>query len=153
MRCVIQKVLNASVEAEIDGEFTEVGAIRRGLLILIGIEKGDTIEDAGWTARKIAELRIFHNPVTNETVSLSDMNLSVLIVSNFTLLADIRKGRRPDYASSESGTNAEPLFNLVVKHMREQGIHVETGSFGCTMHIHQVCEGPFTLLVDSRKKF
>lgn len=153
MRCVIQKVLQAQVEAENEDVFIEVGAISRGVLILIGVEKGDTAEDASWIARKIIDMRIFQNVETNDSVTLSDLKLSALIISNFTLLADVRKGRRPDYASSEHGALAEPLFNLVVQQVREQSIHVETGSFGCMMHIKQVSEGPFTLLLDSRKKF
>lgn len=149
MRCVIQKVTHAEVVVE--GE--TVGSIRDGFMVLLGAENGDTEADARYCAEKIAGLRVFEDENDKMNLSLADVGGSVLLVSQFTLLADARHGRRPDFIQAARPEVAEPLCETVRAIIEEKGIHVETGRFRTHMQVTLLNDGPVTILLDSRKKF
>ena len=141
MRAVLQRVTSARVE--VDGEV--VGAIDRpGLVALVGVTHEDGPEQVERMARKIAELRILR-----DEASLTDAEAPVLVVSQFTLHADTRKGRRPSWSAAASGTVAEPLVADLVAALRGRGLEVATGRFGAMMQVSLVNDGPFTLVVDA----
>ena len=149
MRCVIQKVTHAEVVVE--GE--TVGKIGDGFMVLLGAENGDTEADARYCAEKIAGLRVFEDENDKMNLSLADVGGSVLLVSQFTLLADARHGRRPDFIQAARPEVAEPLCDLVKAIIEEKGIHVETGRFRTHMQVTLLNDGPVTILLDSRKSF
>ena len=149
MRAVIQKVTHAEVVVE--GE--TVGKIRDGYMVLLGAEDGDTEADARYCAEKIAGLRVFEDKNDKMNLSLADVGGSVLLVSQFTLLADARHGRRPDFIQAARPEVAEPLCDLVKAIIEGKGIHVETGRFRTHMQVSLLNDGPVTILLDSRKKF
>ena len=140
MRAVVQRVTRASVTVE--GE--TVGAIDEpGLLVLVGVTHDDTREQAATLARKVAGLRILR-----DELSAADAGAPVLVVSQFTLYGDTRKGRRPSWVAAAPGPVAEPLVDAVVADLRAAGVRVETGRFGAMMQVELVNDGPFTLVVD-----
>ena len=145
MRIVLQRVTQASVSVEGD----VVGAIDRGLLILVGVAEGDREEQAEALARKVAGLRIFADAEGRFNESLLDIRGSALVVSQFTLHADVRKGRRPSFTSAARPEVAEPLVDYFARSLREQGVPVETGVFGAMMSVALVNDGPFTVVIDS----
>ena len=149
MRAVIQKVTHAEVVVE--GEI--VGSIGEGYMVLVGAESGDTEADARYCAEKIAGLRVFEDENEKMNLSLADVGGSVLLVSQFTLLADARHGRRPDFIQAARPEVAEPLCALVQAIIQSKGIHVETGRFRTHMKVSLLNDGPVTILLDSRKKF
>ena len=149
MRCVIQKVTHADVVVE--GE--TVGEIGNGYMVLLGAENGDTEADARYCAEKIAGLRVFEDENDKMNLSLADVGGSVLLVSQFTLLADARHGRRPDFIQAARPEVAEPLCDTVKAIIEEKGIHVETGRFRTHMQVSLLNDGPVTILLDSRKRF
>ena len=149
MRAVIQKVTHAEVVVE--GE--TVGSIQDGYMVLLGAENGDTEADARYCAEKIAGLRVFEDENDKMNLSLADVGGSVLLVSQFTLLADARHGRRPDFIQAARPEVAEPLCDLVKAIIESKGIHVETGRFRTHMQVSLLNDGPVTILLDSRKKF
>ncbi len=149
MRCVIQKVTRASVT--VAGEC--VGRIEDGFMVLVGAETGDTESDARYCAEKIAGLRVFEDENDKMNLSLSDVGGSVLLVSQFTLLADARHGRRPDFIQAARPEAAEPLCETVKAMIEAKGIHVETGRFRTHMQVELLNDGPVTILLDSRKRF
>ncbi|MBQ3425372.1 MAG: D-tyrosyl-tRNA(Tyr) deacylase [Clostridia bacterium] len=149
MRCVIQKVTEARVT--VSGEC--VGAINDGFMVLLGAETGDTEADARYCAEKIAGLRVFEDENDKMNLSLANVGGSVLLVSQFTLLADARHGRRPDFIQAARPEVAEPLCEKVKALIEEKGIHVETGRFRTHMQVSLVNDGPVTILLDSRKRF
>ena len=149
MRCVIQRVTRAKVE--VAGEIA--GQIDGGFMVLLGAEAGDTEADARYCAEKIAGLRVFEDENDKMNLSLSDVGGSVLLVSQFTLLADARKGRRPDFIQAARPEVAEPLCEAVKAMIEEKGIRVETGRFRTHMQVSLVNDGPVTILLDSRRKF
>jgi len=149
MRAVIQKVTHAEVVVE--GE--TVGSIKDGYMVLLGAENGDTEADARYCAEKIAGLRVFEDENEKMNLSLADVGGSVLLVSQFTLLADARHGRRPDFIQAARPEVAEPLCDLVKAIIEGKGIHVETGRFRTHMQVTLLNDGPVTILLDSRKKF
>jgi D-tyrosyl-tRNA(Tyr) deacylase len=128
----------------VDGAVT--GEIGRGLLALVGAGRDDDTGRARELARKIAELRVF--PTEDGARSAADLGLPVLVVSQFTLYADTRKGRRPSWADAAPGEVAEPLVDEVVAELRRQGTEVATGRFGAPMRVASVNEGPMTLLLE-----
>jgi len=128
----------------VDGDV--VGAIGAGLLALVGVGREDDADRARQLARKIHELRIF--PSEDGAVSAADLALPVLVVSQFTLYADTRKGRRPSWADAAAGEVAEPLVEEVVAELRRRGCTVATGVFGARMQVSSVNEGPMTLLLE-----
>ena len=149
MRCVIQKVTHAEVVVE--GE--SVGRIKDGYMVLLGAENGDTEADARYCAEKIAGLRVFEDENDKMNLSLADVGGSVLLVSQLTLLADARHGRRPDFIQAARPEVAEPLCDLVKAIIEAKGIHVETGRFRTHMQVSLLNDGPVTILLDSRKRF
>ena len=142
MRAVVTRVSSASVTVQ--GEV--VGEIGAGLLALVGIGRDDDADRALTLARKVHELRVF--PTEDGARSVGDVGLSVLVVSQFTLYADTRKGRRPSWADAAPGETAEPLVDAVVAELRRRGTPVATGVFGARMQVSSVNEGPMTLLLD-----
>ena len=142
MRAVVSRVSTAAVT--VDGAV--VGEIGRGLLSLVGVGRDDDSGRAHQLARKIHELRIF--PGDDGMVSASDLGLPVLVVSQFTLYADTRKGRRPSWQDAAPGEVAEPLVDEVVAELRRRGATVATGRFGARMQVSSVNEGPMTLLLE-----
>lgn len=149
MRCVIQRVTRASVT--VAGE--AVGRIGSGFMVLLGAETGDTEADARYCADKIAGLRVFEDAGGKMNLSLADVGGQVLLVSQFTLLADARHGRRPDFLQAARPEAAEPLCERVKQLLEEKGLHVETGRFRTDMQVELINDGPVTILLDSRKKF
>ena len=149
MRCVIQKVAHASVV--VAGE--TVGKIEQGFMVLVGAQAGDTEADARYCAEKIAGLRVFEAENEKMNLSLADVGGSVLLVSQFTLLADARHGRRPDFIQAARPEVAEPLCERVKAMIEEKGIRVETGRFRTHMEVSLLNDGPVTILLDSRKQF
>ena len=149
MRCVIQKVTHAEVTVE--GEV--VGRIADGFMVLVGAEDGDTEADARYCAEKIAGLRVFEDANDKMNLSLSDVGGSVVLVSQFTLLADARHGRRPDFIQAARPEVAEPLCETVKAIIESKGVHVETGRFRTHMQVSLLNDGPVTILLDSRKRF
>ncbi|MCC7007313.1 MAG: D-tyrosyl-tRNA(Tyr) deacylase [Acidobacteria bacterium] len=149
MRAVIQRVLRASVA--VDGDV--VGAIGHGLLAFVGVAAGDGPADLEYTASKIAEMRIFHDADGRMNRSVRDVNGAVLLVSQFTLLGDVRKGRRPAFDDAEAPERALEVYEALSGRLRELGLRVETGRFRAEMTIDLVNHGPVTILLDSRRRF
>ena len=145
MRAVVQRVSEASVT--VDGR--TVGAIGRGFLVLLGVTHVHGEAEAVWLARKIAGLRIFEDEAGKFNRSLADVDGAVLVVSQFTLYGDARKGRRPSFTEAARPEHAEPLCDLFVDLLRAEGVAVETGIFGAMMAVHLVNDGPVTLLLDT----
>ena len=142
VRAVVSRVSAAAVT--VDGEV--MGEIGRGLLSLVGVTHSDDVPAARSLARKIHELRIF--PGDPSEVSAADLGLPVLVVSQFTLYADTRKGRRPSWQEAAPGEKAEPLVEALVAELRARGAVVATGRFGARMQVSSVNDGPFTVLLD-----
>ncbi len=149
MRAVVQRVASASVV--VDGEV--VGQIERGLLVLLGVGTDDTDVDAVALAEKITGLRVFEDEAGKMNLALNDVNGQMLVVSQFTLFGDCRKGRRPSFVEAARPEKAELLYETFVAEIRGQGVHVETGRFQTHMDVSLVNDGPVTLLLDSRKVF
>ena len=149
MRAVVQRVSQASVT--VDGEIT--GQIGRGFLVLLGVAEDDTQDDVIFLAQKIVGLRIFRDEADKMNLSLGDVGGKMLVVSQFTLLGDCRKGRRPSFVRAARPEKAEELYRSFVAEVCGQGIEVQTGRFQVHMDVELVNDGPVTLLVDSRKEF
>lgn len=149
MRAVVQRV--ASSQVQVDGKV--IGSINKGLNILVAVSKGDTIDDVKLIKDKIINLRIFEDDDEKMNLSLLDVSGELLVVSQFTLYGDCRKGRRPSFIESESGEKAKELYNSLVKLLREDVKKVETGEFGADMQVYIQNDGPVTLLLDSKKVF
>lgn len=149
MRAVVQRVASASVV--VDGEI--VGEVERGFLVLLGVGTDDADADAVALAEKIAGLRVFEDDEGKMNLALADVGGQMLVVSQFTLFGDCRKGRRPSFVDAARPEKAELLYETFVAEVRGQGIHVETGRFQTHMDVSLVNDGPVTLLVDSRKAF
>lgn len=147
MKAVIQRVSECSVT--VDGK--TVGRISAGFLILLGVESGDTQKDAEKLSAKIAGLRIFTDENDKMNLSLQDINAGVLVVSNFTLSADCRKGRRPNFINAEKPQRANELYEYFCECIVKNGINtVEKGIFGADMKISLINDGPVTIIIDSR---
>ena len=149
MRAVVQRVTRARVTVE--GEIT--GEIENGLVVLLGVARDDTREDADYLAAKIAALRIFDDADGRMNVSVKDCNGGLLVVSQFTLYGDVRRGSRPSWSDAAGPEIAEPLYDYFVETSRKLLARVETGSFRKTMQVELVNDGPVTILLDSRKGF
>lgn len=146
MKAVLQRVTSASVVVE--GK--TIGAIQRGILVLLGVARGDESADVEWMARKISEIRMFDDSDSKMNLSVVDVKGSVLVVSQFTLCADCSKGRRPGFHLAAEPAIAEQLYLEVVKNLRGKGIQVETGKFAAMMAVSLVNDGPVTFLLNSR---
>lgn len=149
MRAVVQRVSSASVT--VDGEI--VGRIDCGFLVLLGVGVDDLEADSVMLAEKIAGLRVFEDENGKMNLSLNDVDGAMLVVSQFTLFGDCRKGRRPSFVEAARPEIAESLYDIFVAEVRGQGIQVETGRFQTHMDVQLVNDGPVTLLLDSRKAF
>lgn len=148
MRAVIQRVSGARVEVE--GE--TIGEIGQGLLILLGIHSDDKLTDLHYLVDKIANLRIFADKAGKMNLSLLDIGGSALVVSQFTLYADTRRGRRPGFSAAAAPQQAESLYEQFCAALRAQKIPVATGSFGADMDVHLTNQGPVTIIIDSADK-
>ena len=148
MRVVVQRVSRASVT--VGGE--TVGEIGQGAVVLAGVREGDTEDDVRYLAGKIPGLRIFAEGDRHFETSLIDTGGSLLLVSQFTLHADTRKGRRPSFTEAARPEEAERLYDLLVSELRGQGLTVETGRFGAVMDVELVNAGPVTIIMDSEDR-
>ncbi|MGI6324478.1 MAG: D-aminoacyl-tRNA deacylase [Bacilli bacterium] len=146
MRVVLQRVNKANVKVD----QKVIGKIGQGILVLVGFTFNDTIEDIEYIINKIINLRIFddENGIMNK--SLLDINGSILSVSQFTLYANTRKGRRPSYDESLGGKEAEPLYNLFNQKLKETNLNIQTGIFGAEMKVELINDGPVTIIIDSK---
>jgi D-tyrosyl-tRNA(Tyr) deacylase len=147
MRAVIQRVKSA--EVWVDGRLT--GKIGKGLLIFIGVAKGDGEDDLDYLASKIPNLRIFEDESEKFNLSLKEIGGELLVVSQFTLYGDLRKGRRPSFTEAEEPSIAKALYERFISELKSQGIPIQTGEFQAKMEVHLVNDGPVTLLLDSKK--
>jgi D-tyrosyl-tRNA(Tyr) deacylase len=144
MKLVVQRVSSANVV--VDGRV--VGEIGAGLLILLGVGRNDSGEEMEWGARKVAELRIFQDEQDRMNRNLLEISGAALVISQFTLYGDARKGRRPSYVDAAPPETAEPLYQRFVESLRNLGVHTETGVFAARMSVSLVNEGPVTIIVD-----
>jgi D-tyrosyl-tRNA(Tyr) deacylase len=149
MRAVVMRVREARVE--VGSEI--VGAIGAGLLVLLGVAHDDTADDAEALARRVHGLRIFRDDDGAMNRSLADVGGAILVVSQFTLLGDARKGRRPSFVAAAAGELANRLYEAFVTGLRALGATVETGRFGAMMDVISTNDGPVTILLDSRRLF
>jgi D-tyrosyl-tRNA(Tyr) deacylase len=149
MRAVVQRVMRASVTVE----EVVVGEIENGLVVLLGVARDDTRDDADYLSAKIAALRIFDDTEGRMNVSIKEINGGLLVVSQFTLYGDVRRGLRPSWSDAAAPEIAEPLYDYFVENSRKLLGRVETGSFRKTMQVELVNDGPVTILLDSRKGF
>jgi D-tyrosyl-tRNA(Tyr) deacylase len=148
MRLVIQRVRHSSVA--INGKIT--GRIGAGLLILIGVEHEDTVDDAQWLAGKVAGLRVFSDENGMMNLDIQKINGKILVVSQFTLHASTKKGNRPSFIRAAKTDQAILLYEHFISKLQENGIHVERGVFGAMMEVTLVNDGPVTILMDSKNK-
>ena len=145
MRIVLQRVKNASVTVE-DERISEIGP---GLLLLVGVAQGDGEAEAGWLAQKVAGLRVMGDEEGKMNLSVREVGGEILAVSQFTLLADTRKGKRPSFVRAAPPEEAEPLFDYCCERLREAGVgSVKTGSFGAMMDVELTNDGPVTIVLE-----
>ena len=149
MRAVVQRVSTAAVR--VDGE--RVGRIGAGLVVLLGVGKGDGASDAEYLADKVANLRVFPDEAGQMNRSVLETGGEVLLVSQFTLYGDVRRGRRPSYVEAAPPEEAQPLYRLVAERLRTAGLTVEEGVFRAMMDVELTNQGPVTILLDSRRTF
>ena len=149
MRAVVQRVTNSSVT--VDEQIT--GQIGKGLMVLIGVEDGDTEKDAEYIAKKVTALRVFDDAEGVMNLSVQDIGGEILAVSQFTLLGDVRKGNRPSYFTAARPEEADHLYRKVIDLIKDKGIHVEEGVFQAEMMVKIHNDGPVTILLESHKQF
>ncbi len=149
MRTVIQRVCSASVR--VNGE--EVGAIESGLLVFLGVASDDTEADVKWIAEKVIHLRVFEDADRKMNRTVQEIEGAILLISQFTLLGDCRKGRRPSFTQAAEPSKADHLYRMCGAILEESGIRVAYGIFGAMMQVALINDGPVTLLLDSRKGF
>lgn len=149
MRAVIQRVSYSSVE--VDGNI--VGQINKGFNVLLGISKEDTEEDIKYITDKIVNLRVFEDENDKMNLSILDIKGEILLISQFTLYGDARKGRRPNFMNALSGDEAIVLYEKVIERLKDTGLKIETGVFGAHMNVDIKNDGPVTILLDSNKDF
>ena len=149
MKALLQRVSGASVSIANE----EVGRIGQGLVVFLGVANGDTERDAQYLAQKIANLRVFSDEESKFNLSALDIEGELLLVSQFTLLADTKKGRRPSFVGAAPPAQAEELFEYFVEQARATGLKVETGRFQQYMQVEIHNDGPVTILLNSREKF
>lgn len=146
MRAVVQRVKNSSVTVD----KIIVGEIGVGLMVLLGVEKEDSAKDADYLSDKISNLRIFQDKNNKMNLSLLDIKGEMLVVSQFTLIGDCRKGRRPSFIQAAKPDTADSLYKYFVEKVREKGTHVQTGQFQKMMDVSIVNDGPVTLILESK---
>ncbi len=149
MRAVLQRVSAAQVIVA----GATVGSIGPGIVALVGVAAGDVEADAQYIADKISELRLFDGIDNGSERSLMEINGSALVISQFTLMGDCRKGRRPSWSAAARPEEAQRLYEVVIARLRDRQIHTETGRFRTEMNVTLTNDGPFTVLIDSRKEF
>ncbi|MDI6777505.1 MAG: D-aminoacyl-tRNA deacylase [Syntrophales bacterium] len=149
MRSVVQRVDGARIS--VDGRL--ISSIGRGILVFLGVERGDSVADADYLLEKIINLRIFEDGEGKMNLSLLDISAEMLVVSQFTLLADCRKGRRPSFIQAEEPEQARRLYEYFISRGREKVEGVAAGEFQAMMKIEMIADGPVTVLLDSRKVF
>ncbi len=149
MRAVIQRV----EEARVTVESKAVGEISKGLLVLLAVEASDGMQDLAFLKKKILNLRVFEDEQGKMNLSLRDAGGSVLMVSQFTLYGDSRKGNRPSYSRAAPPTQAKELYQELIEQLRQEGVTVEAGKFQATMKVALINDGPVTLIVDSNKQY
>ncbi|MBC8377698.1 MAG: D-tyrosyl-tRNA(Tyr) deacylase [Planctomycetes bacterium] len=148
MRAVIQRVSRASVT--VDSHIT--GNIQQGLLVFLGVAKDDTENDISFMAEKVVNLRIFEDADGKMNLSVKDIGGGILLISQFTLFGDCRKGRRPDFTAAGAPETAKLLYEKTITAIGEKGVPVQTGIFAAHMHIDSINDGPVTLILDSNKR-
>lgn len=149
MRAVVQRVRRASVTVD----RRVVGSVGQGLLVLLGVGRADTEEDVAYVAGKIGSLRLFTDAAGKMNLSVAEVGGAVLVVSQFTLLGDCRRGRRPSYTEAAAPERASALYEAVVERLRQDGLPVQTGEFRAMMEVDLVNDGPVTVLLDSERVF
>lgn len=149
MRAVLQRVLNARVL--VDGNV--IGQINHGFVVLLGVGKDDNEDDMKYIADKIMALRVFEDENEKMNLSISDVSGELLVISQFTLYGDCRKGRRPSFDKAESPQKAKELYEKTCEYFKSLGIKTETGEFAADMKVELINDGPVTLMLDSKKDF
>lgn len=149
MRAVVQRVTSSSVSVN----EKIIGEIGIGFNVLIGISKDDTLEDLKYIKDKIINLRVFHDENDKMNLSLLDINGEILVISQFTLYGDCRKGRRPNFMEAQSGEEANKLYEEFLELLKESDLKVECGEFGADMKVQINNDGPVTILLDSKRNF
>ena len=149
MRAVVQRVTSSDVT--VDGKIT--GSIEKGFMVLTGVEDGDTEKDAAYIADKVTGLRVFEDEDEKMNLSIKDVGGSILAVSQFTLLGDVRKGKRPSFIKAARPEEANALYRSFVDMVKQEGIEVQEGIFQADMLVRIYNDGPVTILLDSRKLF
>ncbi len=147
MKALIQRVKMA--EVQIDGKI--YSKTNKGLLIFLGIENGDTEKDIEYLVRKVPHLRIFEDSQEKMNLSTLDIKGEILVVSQFTLSADCRRGNRPSFDSAEEPAKAKDIYMRFIEGLGESGLKIETGDFGAYMQVHLINDGPVTIMIDSKK--
>jgi D-tyrosyl-tRNA(Tyr) deacylase len=149
MRVVIQRVSEASVK--VDGEI--VGAIQAGLMVLLGIQNEDTLEDIQWISNKLVQMRIFDDAEGVMNLSVQEMGGSILLISQFTLFASTKKGNRPSYIAAAKTEIAIPIYEqMILQLSKDLGKPIATGQFGADMKVALINDGPVTILIDSKNR-
>lgn len=149
MRAVVQRVKSSKVE--VDGKI--IGSIGRGINLLIGISKEDTREDIDYIVRKVLGMRIFEDDNGKMNYSLQDIKGQLIVISQFTLYGDCRRGKRPDFMKAQGGDLARSLYNELVEEFKKEVPDLQTGEFGADMEVEIINDGPVTLLLESKKDF
>ena len=149
MRAVVQRVKSANVKVDNN----VIGSIEQGLLLLLGVEDNDEEKDLEYMCEKVPNLRIFEDENGKMNKSLLDVEGSILVISQFTLLGDARKGRRPSFILAAQADKAIPMYEKCIANMKEKGIYTQSGEFGADMKVELINDGPVTILLDSQKVF
>lgn len=148
MRIVLQRVTSAKVTVDED----VVGKIKQGFLLLVGVKKGDTKAEADYLAKKVANMRLFEDEAGKMNIALAAVEGEILSISQFTLLANTKKGNRPSFVEAEDPTDANRLYEYFNEQLRAYGLKVETGLFGADMAVESVNDGPVTIILDTDNK-